>query len=417
MKIIRGISLFTVFAFLFVMFASCGDGEWVIKSKNFKLQKEHLILEGISIHGAISSENMQMNAQMSGDGELKGDSKSKDGRTFDEILEERLKQSGVHQLGIQEACKEKKISLDEQKNSAIDKQTEEYWDKSGKIAGEVYELSKPIIRDFFSYRELSLLLFDKIYGKDGEKEVTKESLEETIAEKSLGLSFFSISILEEPKGELNQEDAQSEAAPKELSKEKVEKIEKAVAESVDALNSGKDIKEAFSIANAKLDEKGDERSIVEKEVIPIKDVPPDLDKVKGLGERQAMYMKLNGRFFVFLRNPKGELEENIKKKLESDESFKEYLSAEKQEEFENFVKEKAGDVEYNQEIIKSINFSKINDMNKKSREKSKEIQESENKGEGGGIPETPETPDEPKDSEEKEKLEGEGGKQEEKKSD
>ena len=116
-----------------------------------------------------------------------------DGKSLNDWITDETKGSIQNYFAILQKFNELGFSFDEADEALINQEVETYW-SDGKDSYEEAGVSKESIRLQVESRYRSRMIFNSIYGKGGEKEVSDADLKTYYAENYQHIQYFSISI-------------------------------------------------------------------------------------------------------------------------------------------------------------------------------------------------------------------------------
>ena len=145
---------------------------------------------------------------------------SLDGKSVNDWIRDKTKDSVKNYFAVLNRFNELGFSFDEADQALINQELENYWSE-GKESYEKSGVSKESVRLQIESRYRSRMIFNSIYGKGGEKEVSDQELKAYYAENYQNIQYISVST-------------------KDLKEEKLQKRKDLVDEAITRARKGED---------------------------------------------------------------------------------------------------------------------------------------------------------------------------------
>lgn len=117
---------------------------------------------------------------------------SLDGKSVNDWIRDKTKDSVKNYFAVLNRFNELGLSFDEADQALIGQELENYWSE-GKESYEKSGVSKESVRLQIESRYRSRMIFNSIYGKGGEKEVSDQELKDYYAENYQNIQYISVS--------------------------------------------------------------------------------------------------------------------------------------------------------------------------------------------------------------------------------
>ena len=166
---------------------------WIAKSGDVTLPSGVYILNLSSNYSSAVSVLQQMYTENAESVNVKNLWKNNlDGKSLNDWITDKTKGSIQNYFAVLQKFNELGFSFDEADEALINQEVENYWSES-KDSYEETGVSKDSIRLQVESRYRSRMIFDSIYGKGGEKEVSDADLKAYYAENYQHIQYISIS--------------------------------------------------------------------------------------------------------------------------------------------------------------------------------------------------------------------------------
>lgn len=136
-----------------------------------------------------------------------------DGMSIDQWITEETKESVVNYVAIKDKFEELGFEFDEADLALIEQEVKSYWE-TDKDSYQHSGVSKDSIRKQVESRYRSRMIFDSIYGKGGEKEVSDKVLKDFYADNYTHIQYLAVSVKDLEGAELEKREELLDAAIK-----------------------------------------------------------------------------------------------------------------------------------------------------------------------------------------------------------
>ena len=167
---------------------------WIAKSEDVTLPAGVYILNLSNSYTSAVSVLQQMHTEDAESINVKNLWKNTlDGKSLNDWITDETKDSVRDYFAVLQKFNELGFSFDEADEALINQEVENYWSEN-KASYEETGVSKESIRLQVESRYRSRIIFDSIYGKGGEKEVSDADLKAHYAENYQHVQYLSVSI-------------------------------------------------------------------------------------------------------------------------------------------------------------------------------------------------------------------------------
>lgn len=342
MKALKKLSAFLLSGLLFLSATACTDKSWAVKTE------AKTISSGI-YHYFLFESYQQAVDKLSTDGNTMTDLSGQaiDGKDASVWVRDTAVDHCKSMLATEKMFEDKGLSLSDDETREAQENTDSVWENSGETLSDKYGIDKESFHQAYSIYPLEVdKLFDTIYGKDGENQISDEEITTFYNENYVNMLIYS-KIAYNGEGEDDGVDHSNDTA---------EKIDEQFKSYAEMINTGaKTINEVSDMIKQtdSLDTDPFVNQLINKNSA---DVPAAIKNViMELEVGKAAYTKFNEVFFLFYKQDNAAVPIDLSDEEEREKILFDMNSAN----FEEMIEETKNNMQFsiNEAVINGFDIS------------------------------------------------------------